>query len=227
MQTTVTLQAQTRDIVGKQVRALRRTGVVPAVLYGHGLASRNLVVNAADFAKTYKQAGESTLVDLAIEGGEPVKVLIHDIDRDRLTLKPVHVDFYQVKMTEKLTTEIPFKFIGDAPAVKELGGILVKNLDKVEVECLPQDLVHEIEVDLSKLATFEDAILIKDIIAPSGIALLAKPDEMVAVVKPPRSEEELAALTSTVEEKVEDVKVLTEEEKAKREAAKGAKEEKE
>lgn len=193
MQQTIILNAQPRQLAGRQVRALRRTGVIPAVLYGHGVSSQSLAVDAREFEKVYKQAGASTLVDLRIGEGEPVKVLIQEVQPHHITLKPLHADFYQVSMTEKLTAKIPFKFTGEATAVKELGAILVKNLQEVEVECLPQDLVHEIEVDLSALKAFGDALHIKNIAFPPGIAVKAKPEAVIVLVQEPRKEEEAAA----------------------------------
>ena len=121
------------------------------------------------------------------------KVLINDIQRHPLSGQIIHIDFYKVKMTEKLTTDIPLVFVGESKAVKELGGILVKTLDHVKVECLPQDLVHELTVDLSSINTFDDAIHVSDLSLPSGLKVLTHGEEAIARVQPPRTEEEFKA----------------------------------
>ena len=191
MATSHTLHASARSIVGKKNSILRRAGEVPGVVYGHG--DTNLMVSVAGIplTKVFSEAGESSLVDLVIAGAKPTKVLIHDIQRDPLTSAIIHVDFYRVSMTEKLTTDVPLVFSGEAKAVKELGGVLVKAIDHLKVECLPQDLVPEIIVDITHLAVFGDSIHVKDIVAPSGVTILSHADDMVATVQQPRAEEEV------------------------------------
>ncbi len=194
------LAVKTRELSGKKVNKLRGQGQIPAVLYGHKVEPKSVVVNYHDFEKIYKQAGESTLVDLKIDGEKPVKVLIQDIQKDPISDQLLHVDFRQVRMDEKLRAEVELKFIGEPPAVKEFSGILVTNVDSVEVECLPKDLVHQIEVDLSSLKTFNDVIHISDMKVPAGITILEDAQEVIALVQQPRSEEELAELEKPVEE---------------------------
>lgn len=207
-----TIQAQARSVLGKKVKALRKSGTLPAVLYGHGLASRSLIVSSAEFLRAYRSAGESTLIDLVVDGQVPVKVIIQDVQRHPVTQVLLHVDFHQVKMTEKLHAEIPLSFTGEAPAVKELGGVLVKNIDRVKVESLPGDLVHEVVVDVSTLKTLDDKVLIRNLPVPKGITVLERPDDVVCLVAPPRSEAELAELEEKVEEKVEEVEGVKKEE---------------
>jgi len=231
MQQTIVLNAQTRVSLGRQSRALRRSGEIPAVLYGHNVPAQSLQVNARDFEKVYKQAGASTLVDLKVGEAAPIKVLVQEVQPHHLTLKPLHVDFYQVSMTEKLFAKIPFKFIGEAPAVKESGAVLVKNMPEIEVECLPQDLVHEIEIDLSVLRAFGNAVHIKDIALPPGIAVKAKPDAIVVLAQEPRKEEEEAAAPVDEKAAIEQIgkagaeKKKEEEEGEEGEAGKGEKKE--
>ena len=183
------LAVKTRTVIGKAVAGLRKSGKIPAVLYGHGVAPVNLEVEYSQFEKVYRQAGDSTLVDLIVDQNTPVKVLVQDFQLDPTTSRYTHVDFYQVRMDEKLHTDIILKFIGEAPAVKELSGILVTNLTEVEVECLPKDLVHEIEVDLSVLKDLDKVIHVADIKAPAGIKILNNEQDVVALVQPPRVEE--------------------------------------
>ncbi|MEI6477700.1 MAG: 50S ribosomal protein L25 [bacterium] len=197
--TTPTLSADLRTVIGKQVRQLRSKGQIPAVVYGHGQESLSISVPARELLAVWKSAGSSTLVDLKVDGKAAHKVLIHDLQLDPTTSRLVHADFYTVNMKEKLQTEIPLEFVGESAAVEVEGGSLSTVKAMVNVECLPQDLVHSIEVDISVLATFEDDIRVKDIKAPAGIEILDDEDEMVASVTAPRSEEELAALDEAVE----------------------------
>src|SRR3989338_4684549 len=189
-QQSVSLDAQQRDIIGKKVKTIRAQGVTPAVLYGHGIENVLLSIPTKILEKVYKQAGESTLLDLTVDGKDQRKVIIQDIQYDNVKGNIIHIDLHEVKMTEILTTEIPLKFIGESKAVKELGGVFVANMDHLKVECLPGDLVHEIEVDISALIDFESAIHIKDIKTPKGIEVLDNADEVVAAATLPRAEEE-------------------------------------
>lgn len=216
------LEGQLRKIRGKAVKKLRLEGKLPAVLYGHGLEPRNLFVLYNPFSKVFKEAGESTLVDLYVDG-EPHKVLIADVQYHPVTDKLEHVDFREVKMTEKIEADIPLKFIGESRAVKELGGILVKSIGQVKVRCLPQYLAHEIEVDLSPLGEFGSVIRVSDIKIPEGIELLlVNLREVVATVTAPR-EEEVAPAPAEVD--LSAIKTVGEEKKAAKEAEKKAEEE--
>lgn len=219
---TLSLSTQARTETGKKVKDLRKQGKIPAVLYGHGLKNLNLSVPYNPFEKIYQQAGESSLVDLAVDNKKPVKVLIQAVQTDPVSDRFVHIDFYQVKMTEKITAEIKLKFIGEAPAVKELSGVLVTNLNYLKVRCFPQDLVHEIEVEVSSLKTFDDVIYIKDLKIPSKIEILEKTDEVVVTVIPPRSEEELKELEAKPAE-VKEAEVIIKEKKAEGEVGGEAK----
>lgn len=207
---TIQLSAQSRSILGKKVKALRQQEIVPGVMYGHGQDNQNVMVPRKQLQMAYDKAGESTLIDLEVDQQTPVKVIIHNAQHDGVTGKLLHVDFYQVNMKEKITTEVPLQFVGESTAVKQLGGVLVKSLNKVEVEALPADLPHQIIVDISGLNTFEDKIIVADINIPHGVSLKAEPTEAVVLVEPPRSEEELKALESTVTQDVSQVEVLTE-----------------
>lgn len=193
-------------------KAVRASGSIPAVLYGSGLStSQHVAVPALAFSRLYKDAGESTLIDLVVNE-TPHKVLIQDVQHDPLSDAVTHVDFYQVDMTKKIKAEIALLFTGVAPAVKELGGTLVKIMQTVHVECLPGALVHEIAVDLSQLATFETAIHVKDIPVPKDMIITDRLEDTVAKVDAPRSEEQIEAATAAV---VEDVTTVKVEEKGK------------
>ncbi|MFZ5364428.1 MAG: 50S ribosomal protein L25 [Patescibacteria group bacterium] len=217
---TLSLNVKKREVTGRGVKNLRKQNLIPAVTYGKDVSPLNLVVEYLPFSKLYKEAGESTLVDLKIDEAEPVKVLIQEVQTDPRTNNFIHIDFRQIKMTEKIQVAVILKFIGDAPAVKELGGTFVCSMDEVEIECLPGDLVHEIEVDVSGLKTFEDSIQIKDLKVPSGVKILADMEATIATVEAPLTEEELKAeLETPVAEKVEEVQVVEKEKKEGEEAA--------
>lgn len=206
--TALSLQLKERKQLGKAVKRLRKQGLIPAIVYGHGLTPRAVSVEYNPFIKVYRQAGESSLVDLVVDNKESVKALIAETAIDPMTDRFIHVDFRQVLMTEKLKAKIPVVFSGESRAVKELGGILVKSLAEIEVECLPQYLVHEINVDLSSIKEFGETIRVGAITPPEGMTFLANPREVIATVTPPRSEEELKALEEKVEEKVDTVEVV-------------------
>lgn len=162
------------------------------VLYGKGVENKSIKIKKSDFNKVFSEAGESNLIDLDL-GAESVKVLVKDTQRDIIKNFFTHVDFYQVNMKEKITTEIPLHFIGEAKAIKELGGALIKDMDSLEVECLPSELVDHIDVDISVLKTFDDAIRVNDLVLPKGLTLVHHTNEMIAAVKEPKVEEEPVA----------------------------------
>lgn len=217
----IPLKAKERTITGKAVSGLRRAGQVPGVVYGRGV-QKNVAVDRVAFSKAYARAGESSLVDLTLEdGGQPTKVLIQEVAVDPVRGNPIHVDFYAVSMTEKLRTQIPLTPSGESPAVKERGGVLVKSLGSIEVECLPADLVHEITVPLVGLKSFGDVIRVRDLAPPTGITFLVDANTVVATVSAPRSEEELKALEGAVEADVSKVEVMKKEKKDEEGAAEG------
>lgn len=208
-----TLKAQAREITGKKVKQLRQEELIPAVLYGHKIKPQNLSVKYLDFKRVYEKAGESSLVELET-GDKKVNVLVHDTQTDPMSGKFSHIDFFQVNMKEEVETEIPLEFVGESPAVKELGGILVKSLDSIEVKCLPADLPEKFEVDISKLATFEDFIAVKNLKVSDKVEILSDMETIVASVQEPRSQEELERLETKVEEDVSKVEGVVKEEPA-------------
>jgi len=201
------LKAEKRGIVGSKVAALRKMGLVPAELYGNGCANEHLTVNEKEFARVFRAAGESTVISLMVDG-KKVPALIYDVDKDPVSDKVLHVDFYLVNMNEEIETKVALEFAGEAPAVKTEGGVLVKSMQEVEVRALPADLPHSIEVDLSKLVNIHDSVYVKDLAVKSGVKVLADADAVVATIVEQAVEEETAAPVS-----VEDVKVEGEEKK--------------
>lgn len=183
----ITLKVEKRDIK-ESLGEIRKAGQMPAVFYGKKEASTPIKLSYPVFEKTLKDAGESTILHL--EGKDiDVDVLIHEVDLDPVTDKPRHADFYAIEKGKKLEISIPLEFIGVAPAVKDLGGVLVKVMHEIEIEALPKDLPHKIEVDISKLATFDSVVIAGDIKLPEGVVLKkVKPEEVVASVYEPKEE---------------------------------------
>ena len=198
------LVAKERTIIGKQVRALRRDGQLPVVIYGKDRQPTALTVDAHDFALLYRIAGGNTIVSIDIEKEDGTKerknVLIHRVDTDPVSGKLRHADLLQIKMNEKITTTVPLKFVGDSIAVMDLSGSLLTTIDEVEIECLPADLPHEIEVDLSPLVDFDAVIHVSDIVVPEGVVILTELEATVAHVEAPRSDEEIEELEEAVAE---------------------------
>lgn len=174
------INAQARKIVGKQVKALRREGQVPAVIFGLGKASTPIAVNAKEFAKAFAQAGEATLIDLKIAADQPRKVLVTGIQRDPVSREMLHVDFQEVSLTEKITTAVPLKVVGESPLLKTGGAILLNLVDELEVTCFPTDLPPEISVDISGLTGVGQGVAIKDLaIDRSKIEVKEDPETLV------------------------------------------------
>jgi len=206
------LKAEKRKAKEKPKALRSKRGMIPAVLYGHKVKNILLAVPQKEFFDVFQIAQESTIIPLKIRGeSRPRKVLIKEVQKDPVSGAWLHVDFYQVKMTEKIETSVILKFVGTAPVVKDLGGILVKNISQIEIFCLPSDLPHEILVPLDGLKTFNDIIHIKDLKIPERVEVLANPKDVVLSITAPRSEEELAALEEEVEEKVEEVEGVSKE----------------
>ena len=198
MSKTISLKSTVRQEIGKKADKLRKQDMIPAVMYGNKIAAQNLAVNYIDFKRVYEKAGESALVELDLVG-KKLNVLIHDIQLAPMSGKITHIDFFQVNMKEEVETEIPLEFVGEAGAVKALGGVLIKNMDSIEVKCLPADLPEKYEIDISKLATFDDVIAVKDLKISDKVEILLDGETVIALVAAPRTEESLADLDSKVE----------------------------
>ncbi len=187
------LKGEIREVSGRQVKHLRNTGLIPAVLYGRSIEPMSIQIQEKPLAKVLRQAGTHQLISLQVGSNQPVLTLARDIQRDVIKHSYLHVDFYAVTMSEKVTAQIPLVFVGEAPAVDNLGGILTHGLDEVEVECLPADLIPAIEVSLDSLVHLNDTITVADLQVPAAISILSDLESVVAKVEPPRTIEALEA----------------------------------
>ncbi len=182
------LSAKPRTITGKQVKALRRQGWIPAVLYGRHIQPTPIQVEGKELQRILAQArGGARLITLRVDG-ETHLALIREVQREPIHREILHVDFQAVEMTEKIRVEVPVVFVGASPAVERGEGILVHGLTHVEIECLPKDLIEAITVDLSRLDRVDAAIYVRDLQVPPGITVVSDPDELIALVTAPAAE---------------------------------------
>ena len=209
MAETFTIAAQSRD---SHVGELRRAGNVPAVLYGHGIEAQSVSIEMRAFMKLLPKAGYTTIINLVLDDKKEHPVFIRDVQFHPVKSTVMHVDFYQVRMDEKVTAKVPLKFIGESAAVKDMAGTLVRSMDELEVEALPIDLPHELEVDISTIKDFDTQLHVSNITLPKGVVALAEADEVIALVQPPRSEAEMDSLSEEVKEDVEAVEGVKKEE---------------
>lgn len=213
------LEVQIRNEKGRRVKDLRRQGLIPAELYGKGIENMHLAVKSKDFKNVFKEAGESSIINIVISDKnkkEEIPVLIHDIQKDYLTDDIIHIDFYRVRMDEKIKTHIPLEFIGESPAVKNYGGILNKSMLEIEIEALPKDLPHNISVDISQIKELDQSIYVKDLSIPKNVKILVDPETVIATVSLPKEE----APSEPID--ISAVKVETEEKKLERSKEKEA-----
>ncbi|MCX6721972.1 MAG: 50S ribosomal protein L25 [Candidatus Staskawiczbacteria bacterium] len=201
-----------RKEMGKRTSALKNNGRIPAVVYGHKIKNVLLDIDYKDFQKVYNKAGVNSLIELNIEGEKEKKiVLIHEFQKDPVSDKVIHIDFFETSAKEEVEVKVHLVFEGVSLAVKDLGGTLIKNISELEVKALPQNLPHEIKVSIDKLNTFADRILVKDLILPKDVKASAKPDEIVvSVAQPAKVEEDLA---KEITEEVENVEKVVKEKK--------------
>jgi large subunit ribosomal protein L25 len=185
-----TLAAEHRDVLGKKVAALRRAGRLPAVVYGHGIDSDSVSVDAHEFEQLRRHSGPNALVDLSVDGDKARPVLVHSVQVHPVNRRPLHIDLFLVRMTEELTVEVPLVATGEAPAVTLNGGTLLHPSESVRVRALPDHLPQSIEYSVASLTDFDTAIHVRDLTVPSDVTLLTDGDEIIAKVQPPRVEEE-------------------------------------
>ena len=202
----LTLPATIRSVLGKKTRFLRRQGITPAHLFGHGLKSQALQCDTAELQRIIGQGGMTRLTRLEIEGDkQPRAVFIREIQRDELTGQLLHVDFYQVKKTEKIRVDVPIVLVGEAPAMKEKGRSLTRGVTSLSIECLPDKLPPQIGVDLSHLEEVEQPIHVRDVVLSPDITVITDPEQLVVKVSEVRvAVEEVAEEVVVAEEEAEE-----------------------
>jgi large subunit ribosomal protein L25 len=184
------LEVRPRTVLGKKVGQLRRQGRLPGVVFGGHADSTPVETDTSTFQKAYRRWGQTTLLSLTgLDGGE-VPVLVHDVSREPRTGSLLHVDFARVSLTEKTHAEVPLHFVGESPAVRTHGGVMVHALSEVRIEAFPQDIPHQIDVDLSKIEQIEDTLYVRDLIVDATkIEILNDADQVIAKAVAPRAEE--------------------------------------
>ncbi len=194
-----TLTAQPRELTGKDVARLRKQGLLPAVLFGHGEPSLPIQIDAKAFETLTKTAGRHALIDLKIEGGRAHPAIVQGVQEHPIRRTPLHVDFHRVKMTEEITMDVPLVPVGTSVAVEKHNGTLLQTLDHLRLRGLPSDLPQSIEFDITALDSFEAVIRVRDLHLPARVTLHSEPDETVAHVQPSRAEVEREAAVAATE----------------------------
>jgi large subunit ribosomal protein L25 len=195
-----TLAAEHREVTGKAVSRLRKDGRLPAVVYGHGVESTNVSINAHDFDLLRKHAGPNALIDLSVDGKAANPVLINGVQIHPVHRRPLHADLFLVRMTEELIVDVPLVATGESYAVTQLNGTLLHPTETVRVKALPDHLPQSIEYSVESLADFDAAIYVRDVQIPSDVTLLTDPDEIIAKVQAPRIEIEEEPVVAEGEE---------------------------
>lgn len=216
------LSATPRTVTGKQVGRLRREGLLPAVMYGPGAAPQPIQLNSREASKVFRRVHGAELIDLEL-GGQTRKVLVHDLQRDSIRGDFLHADLYLVDMSRPIRVRLPIHLVGTSPAVVSLSGVLVRGLPELEVECLPGDLIKEVEADLGALKEIGNSLHVRDLTLPKTIKVLTDPDEQVARVTYQAKEEDLSTPTTATSEVEVIEKGKLEEEGEEEEAKPGAK----
>ena len=207
------ISAQGRNAEEKSTQLLQE-GLIPGVVYGHSFDNLSIKVSQREFMKLLEEAGESTLIDLKVGEQEIGKVVIKDYQVSPVSGAIIHFDLHKVKMTEKLIVNVDLSFVGESPAVKNEGGVLVTGQDSIEIRCLPKDLIQEVEVDLSQLEHIDDLIRVRDLKLPDTVEVLDEEENVVVAVEPQRSEEEMGDLEEKPQEDMNKVAGAVKEEKA-------------
>ncbi len=176
------LKASTRTLLGKRSRRLHGEGKLAAVVYGHSTDATPLVLDRLEFQKVYLKSGRTRLLDLVVDGDRTEKVLVREIQTHPRRLGPIHVDFYQVSLEEKIKVEVPVHLTGESAAVKRGDADVLQPIHMVEVECLPTDIPEAFEVDLTPLEEIESELRISDLKVPKGVTILVDPDELVVKI---------------------------------------------
>lgn len=203
MAQTIQLKATNREQGNKALAHLRGEGSVPGIVYGQGKAAQAVAVSSADLDQAYQSAGTSRLVELSIDGQKTFNTLFVDSQIHPVGRNWLHFDLYTVKMDEAIETEIPIHFEGNAPAVYNLDGVLVQNLDTIEVSALPNKLPENFTIDLEKLEKIGASVHVSDLVVPEGVEILTDAQELIVKIDEQRSEAEMEELDQAIDEDAE------------------------
>ena len=195
----IVLKANRRELVGKQVNSIRRDGKLPGVIYGRHVQAIPIMLDLKETTRRLQGLPSSALVVVEVDG-ENHFALVREKQRNPIMGSLRHVDFQAISLTEKVRVNVPLRLVGEAPAVKDFGGILVTNIERVEVECLPRELPNNITVDVSSLNQIGSVLHVRDLVLPKGVILYADADEVIVVVTAPLAEE---VVEETVAETIE------------------------
>jgi large subunit ribosomal protein L25 len=198
----LSLAAEPRELVGKKVATLRRVGQLPAVVYGHGVSSENLSLDAHEFELLRRKAGQNALIDLSVHGSKARPVLVHGVQVHPVNRRPLHVDLFLVRMTEELTVDVPLVPTGISNAVENLNGTLLHQMESVRVRALPDHLPQSIEYSIESLVDFDAVVKVSDLAIPGDVTLLTDADEVVAKVLASRLHSDAAELAAETAETV-------------------------
>ncbi|PIS34930.1 MAG: 50S ribosomal protein L25 [Parcubacteria group bacterium CG08_land_8_20_14_0_20_43_9] len=200
----IPLSAEVRETKGSKAEDLRKQGFLPAVAYGPKIEGTPLILNSKEFDKVFAEAGEHALIDLKIKGRkESAPVLVHDIQKDGVSGRIIHVDFYAPDLEKKVEMAVELVLEGESPAVKKLGGTIIKTLSELEIKALPTNIPDEIKVNIESLDAIGKEIFVRDLVVPEGVEILKDPDEVLVLVAAPTKVEE--ELEKPIEEKIEEI----------------------
>jgi large subunit ribosomal protein L25 len=195
------IEVTKRDVTGKKVRYLRRQGKTPASLYGHGFESVALQTDTKLLKQILQKAGGTDLILLKMAGQkEPVNVLVREVQKEPLSDILLHVDFYQVDMSQKIKANVPLVFVGDAPVLKKKNVSILHLMDSIHVEALPDHIPHKVEIDLSKLENLDQSIFVKDVNIGADVTLLNDPEQIIAKAIEAKKEAEVVEAKAEVTE---------------------------
>jgi len=195
------LKATHRVVLGKKARFLRRQGITPAHLYGHGIESLALQCDTDELVNLVAHAGKTRLVNLEVDGEKSKTTFVREIQRDAITRELLHIDFYQVRRTEKIAVDVPIVLVGEAPALKSKGRMLVHGINSLSIECLPTNVPPQIDIDITGLEEVGQAVLVKDIILDPEITVHADPEQLVVKISEVMVKEEVEEVSEVEEEK--------------------------
>lgn len=195
-----TLKAEKRKILGQKVKTLRKEGILPANIYGKKVKSLAIQISMKEFEKVHKEAGETGIIEISVDKSKR-PVLINNVQMHPVTDIPIHIDFLQIDLKEKVTADVPVDLIGESPAEKSGLGTVVQQINEIEVEALPTDLPEKFEIDLSKLTKVDMAVLVKDLdVDKKKVEIKSDAEQILVKVEPPRKEEEVIVPVETEEE---------------------------